>query len=361
MILAEFKNIAITGIACCAPTHEETLEKYYAELDTNSVEKFSKTTGVIKRRIAEEKQTASDLAFIAAKTLLREKNVNPCEIGALIFITQTPDYRVPSTAFVLQKRLGVSIDSICFDVNLGCSGYTYGLYLLASIMETSNIERGLLLFGDTANKFINPKDKSACMLFGDGGGASLLEKREDALSMRMTFRSEGSKFNSVLIPAGGYRNRFAGHESRQWEDGCTRTAYDLNMNGTEVFSHMISEAPRLLKEYFTVSGKTVDDFDHLILHQANAFILKQIAKRVNCPMEKVPISMDRYGNTSVASIPFTIVDTCGDEKCKKGVGTFLLCGLGGGLSLGIADVVINTNDVLPMIYSDECFDDGIIK
>lgn len=359
MIQAEFLDIAIAGIACCVPGREEALDKYHAVFGAESVEKFSQTTGVLKRRIAGEKQTASDLAFLAAEKLLREKKVDPQGIGALIFVTQTPDYRLPSTAYVLQARLGMPIDSICYDVNLGCSGYTFGLHLLASIMETSGIARGLLLFGDTANKFIAPEDKSACMLFGDAGGATLLEKRADAAPMRMTFRSDGSAYKAVVIPAGGYRNMGVGHENRPWEDGCTRTAYDLNMNGTNVFAHMISEAPKLLKEYLEAQQKSVEDYDHVVLHQANAFIIKQVAKRMKCPMEKVPISMDRYGNTSVASIPLTIADACTREGLH-GQATYLMCGLGGGLSLGVVDTVIDSADVLPVMVSDVYFDDGIL-
>lgn len=360
MIKSEFKDVAITGLACCVPQAEETLDRYESIFGADNVEKFRQTTGVIKRRLTGQDQTASDLAFTAAKALLDSKGIDPQTVGALLFVSQTPDYRLPSTAYVLQARLGLPQDCICYDLNLGCSGFTYGVDLLGSLLFCHNIDRGLLLFGDTVNKFIAPTDKSACMLFGDAGGAALMEKRCGAAPIYTTFRADGSAYRAVVIQAGAYRNMFYSHEADVWFDGCTRSDYDLFMNGTEVFSHMISEAPKLLKEYMTEYGLSPDAYDGLVLHQANAFILKQIAKRVKCPMDKVPVSMDRYGNTSVASIPLTIADAYAGAGLANPL-RLMLCGLGGGLSLGIVDCMLDPKDILPIIVSDDYYKDGYIQ
>lgn len=358
MIRTEFTNIHLAGLACCMPTYEESLEKFHSIFGKESVDKFSQTTGVLSRRLAKKQQTTSDLAFVAARELMRKKNVDPKTIGALVFVTQTPDYRLPATAYVLQARLGISEECLCFDVNLGCSGFLYGLNIVSSLLNNSNISRALLLFGDTPSKFTAPLDKSACMLSGDAAGAALLEKTPAAAPMHMTFRSMGDCYKAIAIYAGAYRNLDASDESRLWEDGCERSAYDLNMNGADVFSNMVFKAPKLVLEYLDTYGKTIDDYDVLLLHQANAYIMRQIAKRIKCPMDKVPITIDRYGNTSSASIPITIVDTYADSK-QTGCKNVLMCGLGVGLSLGVVDMQIDTTNVLPMIFSDEYFEDGM--
>ena len=362
MIKSTFNDIAITGLACCVPGTEDTLDRYNNIFGPENVEKFMQTTGVIKRRLAGPKQTAADLAFTAAESLLNTHSggIDPNTIGALLFVTQTPDYRLPSTAYVLQARLGLPQDCICYDLNLGCSGFAYGVDSLAALLYSHNIDRGLLLFGDTVNKFIAPTDRSACMLFGDAGGAALIEKQVGAPPIHTTFRADGNSYRAVVIQSGAYRNIGAPHNADTWFDGCVRSDYDLFMNGTEVFSHMIAEAPKLLKEYLSEYALNLDVYDSLVLHQANVFILKQIAKRIKCPMEKIPISMDRYGNTSVASIPLTIVNTYANTKHTKPL-RLLLCGLGGGLSLGVVDCTLNPDDILPVLVSDDYYSNAYIQ
>ncbi len=360
MIRSKFENIRIAGIACAVPTAKDVLaDKYSKIFGAEAVQKFTQMTGVVSRHYTSRYQTASDLAYEAGKHLLQKKNYDTEKIGALIFVTQTPDYFVPATSCVLHKRLGLSKDCLTFDINLGCSGYVYGLQSISSLMSLSNIESALLLVGDTSTKTYAPEDKSACMLFGEGGSATLLEKNTSNKTIDTTFRTDGNGFKAIIIPAGAYRNVDASHERTSWADGNLRSDFDLYMNGTDVFNFTISEVPKLINEFMTDTKTTPEEYDSIIMHQANLYILKQVAKRCKIPMEKVPVSMDRYGNTSVTSIPLTLSDKYGDVSDKNV--NVLMTGFGIGLSWGVVTAEINTNDIYPIILTDEYYKDGAVK
>ena len=360
MIELSFNNIAISGLASCVPENVETLEKYNSVFGKEAVDKFTVTTGVKCRHMAIKNQTSSDLAFIAADKLLNFKGISRNSVGALVFITQTPDYRLPATAYVLQSRLGLSQNCICFDVNHGCCGYVYGLGILSSIMTNSNIDFGVLLTGVVVSKYMAPKDKSVCMLMADAGTATLLEKKNTANVLSAVYKSDGESFKSVIIPAGASRNTDATCKRSVWNrDGNERSDYDLFMDGMEIFSYGITNVPKIVKEYLAAAGKGQNDYDGLVMHQANLYLMKQIAKRIGFPDEKIPVSVDRYGNTSVNSIPLSIVDAYQAEPDINK--SLLLCGFGGGMSLGVVDMKINTTDIFPMIYSNDYYTEGGIS
>lgn len=362
MIQSKFENIKIAGIATAVPTFKEIIsQKYNSIFGEQAVSKFSKTTGVIERRVAKEEQTSSDLAYVAAERLLAEKSIDKNKIGICIFVTQTPDYRMPATACVLHKRLKLSKDCIAFDINLGCSGYVYGLQVISALMQTVSIRYGLLLVGDTsANRTIAPDDSSAAMLFGDSGSATLLEKCLKAEPILTTYRTDGEGFKTIIVPAGAYRNRKSSHVRTKWADGNERSDYDLYMNGVDTFSFSISEVPALINQFVTNNQLDKDKFDCYAFHQANAFILKQIAKMAKLPKDKIHISMDRYGNTSVTSIPLTICDKYGDDN-EDNERNIFSCGFGIGLSWGITTFKVNQKDILPIIETDDYYTEGEVS
>lgn len=358
MIQSVFENIQVSGIMTAVPKQREVLmDKYERIFGAEAVASFSKTTGVMERRIASEKQTASDLAFVAARELLEKKAVNKAEIGILVFVTQTPDYRIPATACVLHNRLGLQKDCIAFDINLGCSGFVYGMQMVCSLLKSTNSKYGLLLVGDTSNKGIAPEDKSSVMLFGDSGSAALLRVQKNKNIIRTAYRSDGTGFKAIIIPAGGYRNRKADYERVVWGDGNKRSDYELYMNGVDVFSFSISEVPDIINEFFEITDKGKEDYDAFVFHQANCYILKQLIKRCRLPKDRVPISMDRYGNTSVTSIPLTICDQYGEVEKAEECDLFT-CGFGIGLSWGITSFSINKADIYPIIETDEYYEEG---
>lgn len=358
MVQSVFDNIQVEGMVTAVPKNCENLMKMYgAKFGEDVVASFSKKVGIVERRISMEEQTASDLAFVAARNLLEKKYIGKEEIGILVFVTQTPDYRIPASAFALHKRLGLSKRCMAFDVNLGCSGYVYGMQIICSLLKTTGISYGMLLVGDTISRECSPEDKSSAMLFGDSGSATLFRINEKAGSICTAYRADGSGFKNIIIPAGGYRKKRTSYDREKWEDGNVRSEYDIYMNGMDVFSFVISEVPDLMDNFLQVSGRKKENYDAFVLHQANGYIIKQIIKRCSLPEDKVPISLDRYGNTTVASIPLTICDKYGKTNERQKI-HFLTCGFGIGMSLGIADFQMRQEDIYPIIETDEYYKEG---
>ena len=350
MIITEIDNIKIASIAA-AVSNDWTSLLDSSDEDPSIIKKFIKKTGVEGRYNAGIKQTTSDFCYAAAKKIIEEKNIDRSKIGILVFVTQTPDYGIPATACVLQDRLGLPKDCIAFDVNLGCSGFTYGLNIVSSLMKSSNVDMALLLCGDTSAKERRASVKvktshSANMLFGDSGTATLLVKDENCQPIKIISRTDGSGYKAIISPHAGFRN-----PSASFDDEFT------TMDDVAVFNFTISEVPELLKETMTLQNCTPNDYDCLVLHQANLFIMKNVAKRTGFDMGKTLVSLDKFGNTSSSSVPITLVKNYGDTVEDKELHT-LMCGFGVGLSWSTVDCFVNEKDILPLVHTDEYFEDG---
>lgn len=345
MIINDFQGIAISGIAGAVSTNWVSIESLKNGENDATLDKFVKTTNVHGHYECSPRQTASDLAFVAAKRLLEFKEVNTNSVGALIYVTQYPDYKVPSTACVLQHRLNLSHDCIAFDVNLGCSGFVYGLNVLASLMQSGNIQYGLLLVGDTPSKGV--RIDNSRNLFGDASAATLLVKDDNASPITIASRTDGSGYKAILRPYG-----FAKHPDKNDIKGV--------FNEIDVFNFAISEAPAIINELFKEKNITPEDFDCVALHQANMMIMKQIIKRTKFDKEKMLISIDKYANTSGASIPLCFVKEYGELQESKHLRS-LICGYGVGLSWAAGIIEINPKDILPIIETDYYFDDGLFE
>lgn len=359
MAIFKFNNIKITGIAGAVPKNIVKPTDFVDAFGEEEVNKFMEMTGVRETRRTLEHQTASDLGFTAADALLKKKNLDPAEIGAVIFASHSQDYRRPATAFILQKRLGVPAEAVVFDIGLACSSLIYGVQAVGSMMNSSDISKALLILGDTAGKSVYPTDRSSTMLFGESGTALLLEKTEEENNINALVRSDGNGYRYMIIPAGGYRNLNADHEVTMCQDGNPRTLHNSFIQGTSVFTFTIFDVPRVLKDFWALTNTTVEDYDCFAFHQANLYILKQIAKKVKIPLEKMPLSLDKYGNTSGASPLISLCDAFGNTENKR-LNT-LFCGFGIGLSWGVFSAEINSSDILPIIEDDSVFEEGIIN
>ena len=360
MAFFEFKNIKVAGVACAVPKNEIKTESYKPVFGDEEVEKFMAMTGVKASHRTLEHQTCSDLGYRAARELLAHKGVKPEEIGALLFSSHSPDYRRPSTAFVLQHRLGVPEEAVCYDISLGCSSLVVGMQTMASIMSTSDMRYGLLFVGDTAGKSVNPHDRSSAMLFGEAGAVMLLEKTQnDADQIKALVRSDGSGYKYMIIPGGGYRNLHASEEVVMCADGNERSLMNSFIQGTSVFTFTIFDVPRLIKDFWKQTATGPDDYDCFAFHQANLYILKQIAKKTKIPFERLPITLDRYGNTSGASAIVSLCDVYGAGNDNKTI-KVMACGFGIGISLGATSFEINTDDILPIMEDDEIYTEGLI-
>ena len=349
------KGISITGIATAVPDNKVPVESFIDRFGEEAVQRFTEGTGIHSIYNALPDQTASDLAFAAAEELFSKENPDKSKIGVMVFVTQSPDYRRPSSACVLQKRLGLSMDCACVEVELGCSGFVYGMQTAMSLMATSETEYGLVLIGETASKLVDPMDKSIVMMYGDAGAAVLLKKDGDEI-VKTLLKSDGDRYKAIVLPAGGFRDMNPSHERFMCSDGIERSLYDIFMDGTSVFSFSITDVPQTIKEYYQKTETVADDYDVIVLHQANQYILKQVIKRIKAPKEKVPISIDRYGNTGGISIPLTLCDKYGEVD--EGKIKALMSGFGIGLSWGVTSAVIDTARVYPIIKTSNCYNEG---
>lgn len=361
MTAGTLKNISIAGVCCAVPDNPKQTLDYRDVFEEDSITKFIKMTGVNQRFIAKPGQTSSDLCYTAAEALLRRFGWDKSTIDALIFVSQTPDYRLPATACFLHGRLGLDQNCIAFDVNLGCSGYIYGLHIAGSLMQNDSIDRVLLLCGDTINTYLSPVDKSSTMLFGDAGSATMLEKTEGQ-DMYFMLKTKGAGYKSIIVPSGACRSITGEYERKKIDEGIIRNDFDLAMDGTEVFNFTISDVPNAICEFLSSRNESVELYNRFFFHQANQFMLNHIAKKVKIPKENFPISIDRYGNTSVASIPLTISDFYNSNEQSiinnQKPDRVMLVGFGVGLSWGVISLDIDPKVCLPVIRTNECYSES---
>lgn len=351
MIKNTIKGIKITGVSVAVPTQKIPVSFYNETFGEESIQKFVETTGVESVCRSVPEQTASDLGFEAAKNLFEKKSINKDEIGILVFISQKPDFRAPVSSVLIHNRLQLNKDCLCLDMNLACSGFMVALQTIHALLQNSSASKALLITADTSHKTLSPFDRTMIMLFGDSGSAILLEKTSDSVETHFGIRSDGNRFKSIITPSGAYRNLNAPKDRVEWSDGILRSDYDTHMKGMDVFGFSITDVPKLFKDFLAELDKTSEDFDYFALHQANLYILKQISRKIKIPMDKIPVSLDRFGNNSSNSVPMVLADHFATSVSKDL--KFFMSGFGAGLSWACADIVINTDAILPIIYTDE--------
>lgn len=313
-----FQRLAISGIIACVGPVVRRLEDeagLYTE-NPGQIDKVRRLTGVATRHVAPPGVTTLDLCEQAARRLLAECGVAPGGLDALICVTQTPDYWQPCNANLLHGRLDLTKAAAAFDVNQGCSGWVYGLYLAACMLEAGGCERILLLAGDTVTQAIHPKDRAVVPLFGDAGTATLVERSSEPRPAWFSLHSDGKGWGNIIIPAGGHRRPRSAETAvaRVAEDGSVRSENDLFMNGVEVFNFTLREEPVAVRELLQFAGEESERVDAFVFHQANKLILDTLALRLKLPRDKVPAgTLARYGNQSSASVPCTLCDALGER------------------------------------------------
>jgi 3-oxoacyl-[acyl-carrier-protein] synthase III len=357
MLIGSFENIKITGLSVAVPTQKVAVTSYNELFGEENISKFIEMTGVNSVSRAIPRQTASDLGFEAATDAIQKSGIDKSEIGILVFVSQKTDYRVPSTAFVLQKRLGLSQNCVCFDLNLACSGFVFGMQTIMAMLQNSSSKYALLITADTSHKTLSPFDRTMIMLFGDSGSATLLEKATNSNPIKLGFRTDGNRFKSIITPSGAYRNKNGNKERIEWSDGILRSDYDTHMKGMDVFGFSITDVPKLMKDFLGELQKAPEEYDYFILHQANNYILKQLARKIKIPSEKIPVSLDRYGNNSSNSIPLVLADHFGNTE--KGEIKIFICGFGAGLSFACGALTIETSVINPIIETDNYYQEAV--
>lgn len=297
-------------MSAAVPRHTIHNYEYTEHFGAEEVKEIVDKIGVYERRFADANTCSSDLCFAAAQKLIDDNNVDVTEIDLLVFISQTPDYRMPATSVLLQHRLGLPNSTMAFDINLGCSAFIYGLSVVYGLMQSAGMRKALILDGETRSKVYSPKDRRTAFIFGDAGVAALIEKDEAFGDSFFSFGSDGSREDLIKIPAGGYRNPSSVKSVTEKvvdEYGNIRTDEQGFMNGGDVFNFVIREIPRDIKSVLQFSGKTLEQIDFFVFHQANSFINSYLAKKLKLDETRIPTTIHKFGNTSSVSVPLTIV------------------------------------------------------
>lgn len=344
MALFSIPNIRMAGIAAAVPK-KSVSNLDYKWISVKDREMVVKTVGVENRRVAEPGTATSDLCVASAEKLIGELGWVKEEIQLLIFISQSRDYIIPSTSGIIQHRLGLPHSCLAFDIGLGCSGWVYGVSVMAGMMQSSGIKKGLLLVGDISTLTASYRDKSTYPLFGDAATATAFEFCEGAPPMHFNLESDGSGYDAIIIPDGGMRN-FVSKKSFDYQkhgEGIYRNRFQIALNGIEVFNFALREVAPNVKRLLQDLSKTTADYDYFVFHQANLLMNETIRKMLKLDKEKVPYTIRNFGNTSSASIPLTIVSELKDQIRSRKVQLFT-CGFGVGLSWG--SVAMETDRVV---------------
>lgn len=345
MAFQSFRNIKISGVAACVPENVEENSTLNLFQSPEEYDRFVATTGIERRRVVKNGLCSSDLCYEAAERLIEKLQWAKEDIDCLVFVSQTPDYILPATACVLQKRLRLSNECMAFDISLGCSGWVYGITVLASLLSNGTCRKGLLLAGDTVTVTKSPRDKSTYPLFGDAGTATAVEFQEAEEGIVSYLCTDGDGADTIMIRDGGFRHPFSKDSLvyKEYENGSVRNDLQSYLDGTSVFTFGISKAPKSVRRLLEYSGKNTEDIDYYIFHQANMLMNEKIRTKLKLPAEKVPYILKDYGNTSSTSIPLTLVARL-KERLRNADLNIVACGFGVGLSWG--SVLFSTKSIV---------------
>lgn len=351
MNLSTVDKTQLQAIYCAVPRNVIDNKEFASSTFSDNLENTITALGVLRRHVcADRNTTALTLAVAGAKELLKDLDYNPQDIGAIVFVTLTPDNLMPNNASAAHALIGCADNCAAFDINHACSGYMYGLWV--SSLLCANLQKDVLLLdADTNSYYASPKDKATGLLFGDAGSASLIRYKADAQPGYFSFFTNGEQRDALTLPKFGFKYPMS-EESlkyREHPDGSIRRDIDMYMNGEEVFNYVVSNVPKHVKQFLDEIEMLPEEFDGLLMHQANAFMLRQLAKRIGFNKDKILFSIQEYGNTSSVSIPLTIAHNKSMFPSKK---MFLMIGMGAGLSTGISMVDLSGLTNLKIIEGD---------
>jgi 3-oxoacyl-[acyl-carrier-protein] synthase-3 len=350
-VKVKINGVKVRSISSCLPAFTLDMQSFAAQYGEIEVAKIIKTTGIRCVRVAKDGVTSSDLCLSAAQKLIKEESLNTDRIDGVVFVSQTPDYIIPQTSHLIQQRLNLRESTLCLDIRLGCSGYIHGLLQSAMLVQSGACDTVLLLSGDVTTSFINPLDRACRMVFGDAGTATVVERGES--SMVFAIYSDGLGAERLIIPAGGARKprNVLTEAAVEVEDGNWRSENDLFMDGIEIFNFALKRVPALLHEVAEMAGWDKNQIGTYAIHQANKFMVETIRKRAQIEAHRMPIDVEKYGNTGPASIPL-LLSSVGQMRQSEGrLTSSVLAGFGVGLSWGaVACQLDQTKIIEPFAY-----------
>lgn len=324
----------IKAISYYLPERVVTNEDLVKEFPEWDVEKVYSKVGVKERHLAAEGETAGDLAEKAALKLFEEHQISPSSIDFLLLCTQSPDYRLPSTACILQDRLGIPTSAGAFDYDLGCSGCIYGMAVAKGLIAAGLASNVLLLTAETYTKYLHPDDKSNRTIFGDGAAACLISKDKGLAEIgEFVFGTDGSGAENLIVKTQGSRYPQVSGQSTTDDDGHVNREDYLYMNGSAIFNFTLEQVPPMMKALLEKGGLTKDEIDFFVFHQANKYMLSTIRKVCGIPKDKFYIDLDHTGNTVSSTILIGLKDCLEQGSVQPGM-KVMACGFGVGLSYG---------------------------
>lgn len=325
-------QVGVRAVSAWLPTEKLDMKSLIALYGEKAVREIMKTTGIEYVRVADAGMTSADMCQKAAVHLMAQEGIDKAEIDGLVFVSQTPDYILPSSSTCLQDRLGLSKDTVSMDIRYGCSGYVYGLFQAAAWIACGACRNVLVLAGDTNSRLINENDRSLKMVMGDAGTATLVSKGD--APMGFLIHSDGSGAEKLMVPAGGFRTPHSAQTAElQWdEDHNGRTQNDMFMDGMAIFMFAVTKVPKNVNAVIEQMGWAKEEVGLYALHQANKFMVDYIGKKLKVASHLVPVNATSYGNTGPATIPLLLSDVCCREQydLRKTV----MSGFGVGLSWG---------------------------
>jgi len=322
------KGINVAGISVAVPKNELQLMSLGQQFGEKEVKRIMMSTGVESVRIAPESVKASDMCLAAAEGLIRKLHVDRSDIDAIVFVSQTPDYRMPATSAILQHRLGLNKKALAFDINYGCSAYIYGLFQASMLINAGGCSKVLVCAGDTITRFLDPNDQKVRLVFGDAGSATLVEKGNHSASF--SIMTDGLGYDRLII------------DKKDGQDDY------LFMDGSAIMEFALREVPPIFNDVIQQLSWDKDDVGLVALHQANQFMVDYLRKKLKLPKEKVPVAVKHYGNTGPASIPLVLCHTV-DQFSQSQKEKVVLSGFGVGLSWGAVGLSLENTAMLNVI------------
>jgi len=310
-------------------TNEELLS-FFPEW---SASKVAEKIGISERHIAEPDETSVDMAVKAAENLFSQYSIDPVSVDFVLLCTQSPDYFLPTSACIIQDKLGIPVKSGALDFNLGCSGFVYGLAVAKGLILGGIAKNVLLLTSETYSKFIHPEDKSNLTIFGDGAAATLISDNGFAEIMNFSLGTDGSGAEKLIVKTGGLRFREKINDLHYDESGNPVSSDHLYMDGTGIFNFTLEMVPELTRETLKLNSLEKDDIDLFVFHQANRYMLNFLRKKIKIPEEKFYYYMEKVGNTVSSTIPIALCEALNEKRIKTN-NIILVAGFGVGYSWG---------------------------
>lgn len=332
------KGARVAGVVSCIPRRVIDNSDFVAKLGDTSVNEVIKMIGVQTRRWVEPGVTTADLCLKAGERLLADLAWPTDSVDGLLFVSQTPDYRLPATACALHGRLGLKVGAVAFDINLGCSGYPYALWLAMTMVQSGIVNRVLVAVGDTTSRNIDPDDRSTALLFGDAGTVTAIERSADQgvdSLAHFILGTDGAGATNLIIPQGGFKDATLQGDERL----LNRKPEYLFMDGGEVFNFTLRAVPRLVTACLEAAQYPLEEYEGFLFHQANLFMIKHLIKKTKLSPDRVPINIDRFGNCSSASIPLLMTTELADAL-RTGRRRLALFGFGVGYSWASASLCV---------------------